>query len=79
MKVPPYMQGLSLMFMEIKSEYPRLAEYEVLFKDSVRVQKALHDFYAAVVSCCKHIVLCSRNQGRLGRLFIVLPFLANVA
>ena len=57
------MQDVSRMFMEIKNENPRLAEYRILFADSLRVQKAIYDFYAVVVCFCKHVLLSDRKQG----------------
>ena len=63
MKTSTYIQRISTLFMEIKSQYPMFGEYQSLFEDSVAVQTALYDYYAAVVDCCRHIMLVSRKQG----------------
>ena len=63
-KAPLYMQRLSKMFMEMKADYPRFSEYQAIFADSLRVQKALCDFYSVIVLYCKQILLVSRRQGR---------------
>ena len=49
--------------MEIKRQYPRFNEYRSLFQDFLAVQTALYGFYAAVVDCCRQIMLVSRKQG----------------
>lgn len=35
---------------------PRFAEYQALYPTSVPLQKALCDFHASIVRCCKHVV-----------------------
>ncbi|KEY68152.1 hypothetical protein S7711_08340 [Stachybotrys chartarum IBT 7711] len=51
-----YFEALSSLFMSFSSYCPRFAEYQALYPASTRLQKALCDFHASIVRCCKHAV-----------------------
>jgi DNA-binding transcriptional regulator GbsR (MarR family) len=42
--------------MELSNQCPRFAEYQALYMTSTRLQKALCDFHASIIRCCKHVV-----------------------
>jgi hypothetical protein len=42
--------------MELSKQCPRFAEYQALYTTSTRLQKALCDFHASIIRCCKHVV-----------------------
>ncbi|SCV61374.1 uncharacterized protein FFFS_15943 [Fusarium fujikuroi] len=49
-------ESVSALFMELSNECPRFAEYQALYLTSTRLQKALCDFHASIIRCCKHVV-----------------------
>ncbi|KAJ0135112.1 Glutathione S-transferase psoE [Fusarium oxysporum f. sp. albedinis] len=51
-----YFEALSVLFMELSKQCPRFAEYQALYMTSTRLQKALCDFHASIIRCCKHVV-----------------------
>ncbi|KAH7033561.1 uncharacterized protein B0I36DRAFT_110490 [Microdochium trichocladiopsis] len=51
-----YFEPLSKLFMTISTHCPRFNEYQALFPISIRLQKALCDFHAAIVRCRQHLV-----------------------
>ncbi|KAH7247482.1 ankyrin repeat protein [Fusarium redolens] len=51
-----YFEALSVLFMELSKQCPRFAEYQALYTTSTRLQKALCDFHASIIRCCKHVV-----------------------
>ncbi|KAK2471615.1 hypothetical protein H9L39_16606, partial [Fusarium oxysporum f. sp. albedinis] len=51
-----YFESLSALFMELGNQCPRFAEYQALYMASTRLQKALCDFHASIIRCCKHVV-----------------------
>ncbi|RDA94437.1 hypothetical protein CP533_2254 [Ophiocordyceps camponoti-saundersi (nom. inval.)] len=51
-----YFEPLSNLFTSLRDHYPRFAAYHALYPNSPRLQKALCDFHAAIVRCCKHAV-----------------------
>ncbi|RCI15228.1 hypothetical protein L249_6927 [Ophiocordyceps polyrhachis-furcata BCC 54312] len=51
-----YFEPLSNLFMGFKVHCPLFAEYQALYPNSPRLQKALCNFHAAIVRCCKHAV-----------------------
>ncbi|RBA12849.1 hypothetical protein FPRO05_14071 [Fusarium proliferatum] len=51
-----YFESLSALFMELGNQCPRFAEYQALYMTSTRLQKALCDFHASIIRCCKHVV-----------------------
>ncbi|KAM0368587.1 hypothetical protein ACHAO7_011095 [Fusarium culmorum] len=51
-----YFESLSALFMELNNQCPRFAEYQALYTTSTRLQKALCDFHASIIRCCKHVV-----------------------
>ncbi|KAI9740236.1 MAG: hypothetical protein M1834_004814 [Cirrosporium novae-zelandiae] len=52
-----YFEKLSAQFAQLGSYFPRFNEYDRLFANSTRLQRALADFYAVVV------IFCSRALG----------------
>lgn len=60
-----YFDKLSKYFAQLGNYCPRLSEYKELFKDSIRLQNALSDFYAIVVKfCCYALELFSDKRIR---------------
>ncbi|KAK4172309.1 hypothetical protein QBC36DRAFT_294484 [Triangularia setosa] len=51
-----YFEALSGLFMAFSNQCPRFAEYQALYPASTRLQKALCDFHASIIRCCKHVV-----------------------
>ncbi|KAL5585649.1 hypothetical protein FOVSG1_013341 [Fusarium oxysporum f. sp. vasinfectum] len=51
-----YFEALSVLFMDLSKQYPRFAEYQALYTTSTRLQKALCDFHASIIRCCKYVV-----------------------
>lgn len=82
MKVSPYLQSLTKLFIDLKDSYPRLSAYLSLYKDFPRVQNALCNFYAEIVSTCKHIILINNQKGMCLPLILVITdliFLVKVS
>ena len=75
MRVSPYLEKVTKMFMDLKSTYPRLQLYRGLFRESLRVQAALYNFYAEIVCCCKTLIILSNQKGFLDLVKCVIwPF-----
>lgn len=51
-----YYEAFSKLFMGFASHCPRFSMYQALYPSSVRLQKALCDFHASIIRCCKHAV-----------------------
>ncbi|KAJ3537024.1 hypothetical protein NM208_g6478 [Fusarium decemcellulare] len=51
-----YFEAMSELFISLGRACPQFSEYQLLFPDSKRVQRALCDFHAAIIRCCCHIV-----------------------
>ncbi|CRK18087.1 hypothetical protein BN1723_011489 [Verticillium longisporum] len=51
-----YFEALSGLFMAFSRQCPRFAEYQALYPGSTQLQKALCDFHASIIRCCKHAV-----------------------
>ncbi|KAF6805667.1 ankyrin repeat-containing protein, partial [Colletotrichum plurivorum] len=51
-----YYERVSDLFMQLAKDCPRFAEYQALFPNSAAVQKAICDFNASIIRCCKHVV-----------------------
>ena len=51
-----YYDALSELFMNLGGLCPRWAEYQILSPTSPRLRKALCNFYASLVRCCKHVI-----------------------
>ncbi|KAF6787047.1 ankyrin repeat-containing protein [Colletotrichum sojae] len=51
-----YYERVSDLFMQLAKDCPRFAEYQALFPNSAEVQKAICDFNASIIRCCKHMV-----------------------
>ncbi|KAM3557837.1 hypothetical protein ARSEF4850_004902 [Beauveria asiatica] len=51
-----YFEALSSLFMTVSRQCPRFAEYQALYPASTRLQRALCDFHASIIRCCKHVV-----------------------
>ncbi|MCJ1377484.1 hypothetical protein MMC17_000579 [Xylographa soralifera] len=56
-----YFDKLSDMFMQLGRTCPRLAEFGSIYLTSTRLQRALCEYYAVVVSLCKSAVEFSRK------------------
>ncbi len=71
-----YYEAVAKLFIDLGNLCPRFAEYQALYANSARLQKALCNFHASIVRCCKHLVealqrpctsaLPSRRLPRLG-------------
>ncbi|KAF6807606.1 hypothetical protein CSOJ01_08047 [Colletotrichum sojae] len=51
-----YYERISDLFMQFGRDCPRFADYQALFPDSLELQRAVRDFNASIISCCKHLV-----------------------
>ncbi|KAF3808773.1 hypothetical protein GCG54_00010964 [Colletotrichum gloeosporioides] len=51
-----YYERVSDLFMQFSGDCPRFAEYQALFPNSPGLQKAVCDFNASIIYCCKHVV-----------------------
>ena len=51
--------------MKLGRTCPRFAEFSYLYPTSVRLQKALCEYYAAVVRLCKHATVSREKPGML--------------
>ncbi|KAF4918219.1 Ankyrin repeat domain-containing protein 29 [Colletotrichum viniferum] len=51
-----YYERVSDLFMQFSRDCPRFAEYQALFPNSPGLQKAVCDFNASIIHCCKHVV-----------------------
>ncbi|KAL2172249.1 hypothetical protein VTG60DRAFT_6627 [Thermothelomyces hinnuleus] len=51
-----YYEAFSKLFMGFASHCPRFSAYQALYPSSVRLQKALCNFHASIIRCCKHAV-----------------------
>ena len=75
MKISPYLERVTKLFMDLKSSYPRLSVYRGVFRDSLRVQTALCNYYAEIVNCCKCLITLTKNSGFLDLVkSVVWPF-----
>ncbi|KAF4873482.1 Ankyrin repeat and KH domain-containing protein 1 [Colletotrichum siamense] len=51
-----YYERVSDLFMQFSRDCPRFAEYQALFPNSPGLQKAVCDFNASIIYCCKHVI-----------------------
>ncbi|KAJ3495242.1 hypothetical protein NLG97_g3533 [Lecanicillium saksenae] len=51
-----HFEALSAVFMSFSKQCPRFAEYQALYPASTGLQRALCDFHASIIRCCKHAV-----------------------
>ena len=51
-----YYEAFSNLFMGFAAHCPRFAEYQILYPNSDGLQKALCNFHASLIRCCKHAV-----------------------
>ncbi|KAK2034715.1 hypothetical protein LX32DRAFT_375278 [Colletotrichum zoysiae] len=51
-----YYDRVSDLFMRFAKDCPRFAEYQALFPSSLGLQKAVCDFNASIICCCRHVV-----------------------
>ncbi len=58
-----YFDKLSEWFMRLGTACPRYAEYQGLFSQSARLQKALDAFYATIVRFCGRAVQIMERSG----------------
>ncbi|KAK8070548.1 hypothetical protein PG997_010751 [Apiospora hydei] len=54
--VASYYQATSDLFMRLGRLCPLFADYQSLYPGSVRLQKALVDFHASIIRCCRHVM-----------------------
>ncbi|THX16596.1 hypothetical protein D6D13_01137 [Aureobasidium pullulans] len=59
-----YFDDLSGLLMTIGKRCPRFHEYQKLYGHSTGLQKALCDFYAAIVHCCEQAVKAICRTGK---------------
>ncbi|KAF4844111.1 putative ankyrin repeat protein R863 [Colletotrichum siamense] len=67
-----YYERVSDLFMQFSRDCPRFAEYQALFPNSPGLQKAVCDFNASIIRCCKHVVEAMQRpwQKHLGHAFL---------
>lgn len=51
----------SSLFMKLGRLCPPFADYQALYPDSSRLQKALGEFHASIIRCCTHLVQVTRR------------------
>ncbi|KAF6827102.1 ankyrin repeat-containing protein [Colletotrichum plurivorum] len=56
-----YYERISDLFMQFGRDCPRFADDQALFPDSTGLQKAICDFNASIIRCCKHLVEALRR------------------
>ncbi|KAK8023696.1 Vegetative incompatibility protein HET-E-1 [Apiospora rasikravindrae] len=59
--ITSYYQPTSDLFMRLGRLCPLFADYQALYPDSVRLQKALVDFHASIIRCCRHVMQVLRR------------------
>ncbi|KAF4832028.1 hypothetical protein CGCTS75_v004942 [Colletotrichum tropicale] len=57
-----YYERVSDLFMQFSRDCPRFAEYQALFPNSPGLQKAVCDFNASIIYCCKHVVEATQRH-----------------
>lgn len=62
-----YFQKLSSIVQDYGEWSPRFDEYRLLFPFSAQLQAAVCDFHAALVDCCREILLMTRRSCRSSR------------
>jgi hypothetical protein len=60
-----YFRDLSDLLIHFDTWCPLFEEYRLLFLSSIRLQESLSTFYAAVVRCCKDIIVLARRSCKL--------------
>lgn len=60
-----YFEKLSARFAQLSTYCPRLSAYEKLFKESIRLQTSLSDFYALFVKFCTKALEVIQEKGPL--------------
>jgi hypothetical protein len=58
-----FFDKLSELFLKLGSCCPRYSEYQFLFADSVRLQKALCTFFATIVNFCTKAIQALNKPG----------------
>ncbi|KAH8592594.1 hypothetical protein B0O99DRAFT_743497 [Bisporella sp. PMI_857] len=61
--VTSFFDKLSECFLRLRNYCPRYSEYQLLFGDSARLQKALCSFYAAIVNFCTKAIQAIKTPG----------------
>ena len=69
--ITSYFEKLSTLFMKLGCTCPQFTEFSYLYPTSIRLQKALCEYYAAVVRLCKHSTVSSGKPG----MFNISPYL----
>ncbi|KAH0360412.1 hypothetical protein KCU65_g9409, partial [Aureobasidium melanogenum] len=72
-----YFDKLSALLMTIGKRCPKFQEYQVLYRNSTDLQKALCDFYSVVVRCCEKAVTVLRRTGYIQLLKAVTSSLTS--
>ncbi|RDA85560.1 hypothetical protein CP532_3321 [Ophiocordyceps camponoti-leonardi (nom. inval.)] len=57
-----YYGVLTKVLMNVGRLCPQVVEYRVWYPTSTRIQKALWNFYASIVRCCKHAIETDKGQ-----------------
>lgn len=69
-----YFDKLSMLLMDVGRTCPQYQEFGTLFAESKGLQRALCEYFAAIIGLCKHIVLFSRKPFIAQLPKLVLPF-----
>ncbi|KAK7917534.1 Ankyrin repeat protein [Apiospora marii] len=72
--VASYYQATSDLFMKLGRMCPLFADYQALYPDSIRLQKALIEFHASIIRCCKHVVQTVQRPVHQQLLTFLVPF-----
>lgn len=73
-----FFDKLSETFLRLSVYCPRYSEYRLLFGDSTRLQKALCDFYASIISFCTKAIQAIEKPGNIGAVTVEEPTLINL-
>ncbi|KAF4455179.1 NACHT domain [Fusarium albosuccineum] len=57
-----YYEAFSELFMSLGQVCPRFEQYQALFPNSERVQKALCKFNASIIRCCQYLVVVLKRS-----------------
>lgn len=72
--VTSYYEITSNLFMKLGKSCPLFADYRSLYPDSVRLQKALVEFHASIIRCCKRVVEIVQRPLHQQLMALLVPF-----
>ena len=61
--ITSFFDKLSECFLRLRNSCPRYSEYQLLFGDSTRLQRALRAFYATIIKFCTRAIQIIESPG----------------